>query len=392
MIDPLYNGILAILVVLWMLALRAGRLSRLVSGLKRFKIVLTALLWVGFLTFLIVFVTNFQYFDDIHDIDEAVETAVVSIDADINPYEEYVVPRFRGKYVPNPDWSFGPYNYMPLDLMTYYAVYKVAGDTGSPYWFVAVNLLFSGAALVILRRLVDIPWLPYIPFAGVVMLFYSFDNASLTLLLMVASIYALERSRWHPELLAIILMGMATMTKIYAAIPFIVLLFYLLQEKIALRDLQKIGEVVVATAICGVMALALMAPFGISSVMDAAIFFHTSEELRVGTSTGGTLLSEVAIDSQYFGLIAAAVVICAIAAGLFMRNVNDRVLLVISAFLMVSVKSSLAPLTVAGIFLVLRMRQLADERRLLHGSSPQSSLEDGGQVEAAPNPSPQRAE
>ena len=392
MIDPLYNGILVIVVVLWMLALRAGRISGLVSGLKRFKVVLTVLLWAGFLTFLIVFVTNFQYFDDIHDIDEAVETAVISLDSDINPYEEYVVPRFKSKYVPYPDWTLGPYNYMPLDLVTYYAVYTVAGEAGSPYWFVAVNLLFSGAALAVLRRIVEVPWLPYIPFAGIVMLFYSFDNASLTLLLMVASVYALERSRWHPELLAVILMGMAAMTKIYAAIPFLVLLLYLLQEKVALRDLQKFGEVVTATAICGVMALVLMAPFGISSVMDAAIFFHTSEELRLGTSTGGTLLSEIAIDSQYFGLIAAAVVVCAIAIGLFLRNVNDRVLLVILAFLTVSVKSSLAPLTVAGIFLVLRMRQLADEQLPEYESSSPSSLKDEGHVDKAPNPSLTRAE
>lgn len=392
MIDPLYNGILATLIVLWLLAHRTDRIGKLVSGLKRFGIVLTVLLWAAFLTFLIVFVTNFHYFDDIHDIDEAVETAVVSLDSGINPYEEYVVPRFKGKYVTDPDWAFGPYNYMPLDLLTYYGAYKVAGDAGSPYWFVAVNLLFCGAALLILRRLVDVPLLPYVPFAGIVMLFYSFDNASLTLLLMVSSVYVLERGRWHPEVFAIILMGMATLTKIYAALPFVVLLLYLLQEKVSMRDLQRLGEVVAATAICGVMALALMMPFGISSVMDAAIFFHTSEELRVGTSTGGTILSEIAIDSEYFGLIAMAVVLIAVVAGMFLRNMNDRVLMVIAAFLMVSVKSSLAPLTVAGIFLVLRMRQLHDEKHPTADSPAPSGMKGTNSLDDCPDSSNTRAE
>ncbi len=388
MIDPLYNGILAAVVILWLLAHRAGHIGRFVSVLKRFTIVLTVLLWVGFIVFAMVFVTNFQYFDDIHDIDEAVETAVVSLDSGINPYEEYVVPRFKGKYVPNPDWTLGPYNYMPLDLMTYYGAYKVAGDAGSPYWFVAVNMLFCGAALVILRRLVDVPWLPYVPFAGIVMLFYSFDNASLTLLLMIGSVYALERSRWHPEVLAILLMGMATLTKIYAAIPFLVLLLYLVQEKISIRDFQKLGEVVAATAVCGVMALVLMVPFGVTSVLDAAIFFHTSEELRVGTSTGGTLLSEVAIDSEYFGLIAAAIVVVAVFSSMFMRNMNDRVLLVTVAFLLVAVKSSLAPLTVAGIFLVLRLRQLHDSAH--PRTDPPSAPSPNGENSAAEGPKSSR--
>jgi hypothetical protein len=281
---------------------------------------------------------------------------------------------------------------MPLDLLTYYGAYKVAGDAGSPYWFVAVNLLFCGAALLILRRLVDVPLLPYVPFAGIVMLFYSFDNASLTLLLMVSSVYVLERGRWHPEVFAIILMGMATLTKIYAALPFVVLLLYLLQEKVSMRDLQRLGEVVAATAICGVMALALMMPFGISSVMDAAIFFHTSEELRVGTSTGGTILSEIAIDSEYFGLIAMAVVLIAVVAGMFLRNMNDRVLMVIAAFLMVSVKSSLAPLTVAGIFLVLRMRQLHDEKHPTADSPAPSGMKGTNSLDDCPDSSNTRAE
>jgi hypothetical protein len=65
-------------------------------------------------------------------------------------------------------------------------------------------------------------------------------------------------------------------------------------------------------------------------------------------------------------------------AGLWLRNLNDRVMLVIVTFLLIAVKSSLAPLTVAGVFLALRIRELADERAASlsrtdpHGSADES--------------------
>ena len=57
----------------------------------------------------------------------------------------------------------------------------------SPEWFVAANLVFAGLAMILLRDIMRSPWLPYVPIAVVVMLFYSMDNASLTLLFMTAS-------------------------------------------------------------------------------------------------------------------------------------------------------------------------------------------------------------
>ena len=45
-----------------------------------------------------------------------------------------------------------------------------------------------------------------------------------------------------------------------------------------------------------------------------------------------------------------------------LRSLNDRVLLAVTGFMLVVVKSSLAPLTVAGLFLILRLKELSDER------------------------------
>ena len=363
MIDLLYNGILAALVFLWVLGVRGAYVGKIVAALKKYIVPVSVLFWVVFIGFAAVFLTDFGYFDGIHDIDEAVEAAVTNYDAGINPYEEYVVPRFKSKYTPNVDWELGPYNYLPLDLLVYHASYKLIGSLGDPVWFVVTNLLFSGLAFLLLRRMTDAAWVAYVPMAGTVMLFYSFDNASLTLLLMVVAIYAHERSPRYPEALGIVIMALAVMTKVYAAIPFVVLMLYDIQMAARARNWLKLGQVGAAVGVGAAIGVLLILPFGMSSVLDAAVFFHTSEELRVGTSCGGTLLSEVALGSEYYSMISAGLVFASLVVGLRFSSLNDRVLLTVVVFLLVAVKSSLAPLTVAGVFLVLRMKELADERR-----------------------------
>lgn len=368
MIDIFYNGVLAAVVLIWVLSTRVNRFGRLIAILKRWSPALTVFLWAVFVVFAAWYVLDFGHFEEIHDIDEAVESAVVNVNIGINPYEDYVVPRFTSKYHPGVDWTLGPYNYMPLDLFTYVGAEAVLGSLDSPYWFVVANLIFSGLALLMLRDLVRAPWLIFLPIAGTVMLFYSMDNASLTLLFMTGSMFALNRMKWHPEALSLFIMALAVLTKIYAAIPFLVMLLFFLQSSASRRDWRKLSEAVVAAVASAAVAILVMLPFGISTVLDAAVFFHTSGESRIGTSAGGTLLSEIAFDSPYFALIGFCLTAAAVMIGLWARRLNDRVMMATVTFLLVAVKSSLAPLTVAGVFLALRMREKADERAMSVGS------------------------
>lgn len=372
MIDLLYNGILGAIVLLWVLSLRAKGMGNLIAVLKRWAPAITLCLWAVFVIFAVWYALNFDSFEDMHDIDDAVETAVLSANNGINPYEEFVVPRFKDKYYVGVGWALGPYNYMPVDLLTYIAVDSALGFLGAPLWFVVANMIFAGLAMCLLRDLTRTPWLPFIPLAGTVMLFYSMDNASLTLLLMTGSIYVLNRVENHAEALSLIIMGLAVLTKVYAAIPFLVMLLFFIQSSAVTRNWRRVIEIVLAACISGAVALLVMLPFGISNVLDAAVFFHTSESSRVGTSSGGTLLSELALGSPYFALIGVGLTVVAVALGLWARSLGDRVILVIVTFLLVAVKSSLAPLTVAGLFLALRMNEMADDRRSL-SSSPSSS-------------------
>jgi hypothetical protein len=367
LIDLFFTGILASIILIWVLGVRCHFIGRLATLFKRYMLIVSAVFWVGLIVFAVVFVVNFDYFDRIHDIDEAVQAAVSSYPNGINPYEEFVVPRFMGKYAPNVLWTMGPYNYLPFDLFVYVGFHEVLGwigSPGSPVWFVLTNLVLSGIAFVILRDMLKADWIVYAPIAGIVMLFYSFDNASLTLLLMVLSMFVYVRIQWHPGALAIVIMALATMTKVFAGIPLVVLVLFELQLGLKLRDWRRLGDTVVATACGAGIAILLMLPFGISTVLDAAVFFHASETLREGTSVGGTVLSEIMHESEYYSMVSAAIVFAVLVIGMRLRSLNDRVLLTITAFLMVAVKSSLAPLIVAGLFLMLRLKESADAKTL----------------------------
>lgn len=363
LIDIFYNGVLAILVALWILGTRPARVGSFVSALKKYRRVVAGLLWAVFIVFASCFVLYFDYFDEVHDIDEAVEGGAAAAADGLNPYVVPVVPRFMERYSENLTWSNGTYNYLPLDLIVYTAAREVFGFLGAPVWFVAVNLLFSAGAFYLFRELVRVRWLSYLPFAGIVMLFYAFDNASLTILLIVASMYCYKRLRSYPEAIAILLMTLAALTKAYAVFPLAVLVLFELQKAVASRNLVSFSRVAVASAMGAGICLAVILPFGFTEVLDSAVFFHASEDARVGTSFGGTLLAEVALDSDLFTYAAAAVVGLALVSSFLLRNMNDRVLLVIMAFMLVSVKSSQGTLTVAGIFLAIRLRELADARK-----------------------------
>ena len=379
MIDIFYNGIFAGILLLWVVGNRRAYMGRVVALLKRHLLPVSAVFWIVFIVFAFVFVTNFDYFERIHDIDDAVDEAVRSYEDGINPYVGDVIPRFKTRYVPGVEWTLGPYNYLPVDLFVYAGCYEALGWMGSPIWFVVTNLLFSGIAFVVLREMLDSAWIAYLPMAGIVMLFYSFDNASLTLLLMVLSMYAYTRTRWHPGAIAIILMALATLTKIFAAIPLVILVLFELQRSVTLRNWRKAAETIAASAIGAAVAVLVMLPFGIQNVLDSAVFFHTSEELRAGTSVGGTLLSEIALGSEYYSMISGAIVFASLVVGMRLRSLNDRVLLTTSFFLLVSVKSSLAPLVIAGLFLMLRLKEMSDARHSGQQSEPSRS-------EAAPDP------
>ena len=373
LLDPFYSGILAGIIALWLLGFRPPIATKLAAGLKKRRNLVSIAVWSIFFLFAAAYVLNFGYFEDIHDIDDAVDAGYHSLKNGINPYKDDVIPRFKEKYSAHPEFANGTYNYMPLDLLVYYTAGSLTSSLGKPLWFVLTNLIFAGAAFYILQRLLKVRWTSYLPAAGIVMLFYSFDNASLTLLLMISSLYARERLESRSELVSIFLMGLATLTKVYAAIPFAIMLLFDIESKARSRDWRKMTEPLGAAVISAVVGVVVMVPFGFSSVLNSAVLFHASAGSRIDTASGGTLLSELIANSQYFAVMSFAMVLIAVLVSFRFKNLNDRVLLVTAVFLLVSAKSSLAPLTVAGLFLVMRLR----DRALARKAKEKADLEKG---------------
>jgi uncharacterized membrane protein YhdT len=370
LLDIFYNGVLLSILLLWLLSERPKRFGRLLAFAKTHPTSLVLVLWTMFLSFAVAYCLCFDQLADTHDIPNAVDSAVLSQSGGVNPYSHDVVPRFEDRYTSHPSWSFGPYNYLALDLIVYYGIHSVAGGLGMPFWFVTANLMFSAAAFIILQDMVQVKWRFYAPIAGIAMLFYSFDNASLTFLLIVASMYLYSRLRSNNGIVATIVLGLAVMTKIYAIIPFVVFVLYELQLRAHLRDWRVFAKVSASVGVSGVIATGLMLPFGIDNVIKSAVLFHLSAEARVGTSSGGTFLSELPLSDHLSTIISVALVLVSVIAALRLKSLNNRMLLVSLVLLVVVSKSSQALLVVPGLFLVLRMREAYLARRAQRGEAP----------------------
>jgi len=370
LLDIFYNGVLLSILLLWLLSERPKRFGRLVSFARTHSTALVLVLWTLFLTFAVAYCLCFDQLADMHDIPNAVDSAVLSQSGGVNPYSHDVVPRFEGRYTSHPSWSLGPYNYLSLDLIVYYGIHALAGGLGMPFWFVAANLIFSAAAFIILQDMVQVKWRFYAPIAGISMLFFSFDNASLTFLLIVASMYLYSRLRSNNGIVATIVLGLAVMTKIYAIIPFVVFVLYELQLRAHFRDWRVFAKVSGSVGVSGVIATGLMLPFGIDNVIKSAVLFHLSAGARVGTSSGGTFLSELPLSDHLSTIISVALVLVSVIASLKLKSLNNRMLLVSLVLLVVVSKSSQALLVVPGLFLVLRMREAYLARRAQRGEAP----------------------
>lgn len=356
MLDIAYNGFLFFMLAMFLLGMfKVQGASRLTVWAKKHSRLVVGILWAAFISFIVAYLVFFNALDREHDIPEAVSAAVNGFDNGLNPYVDGVVPRFETHNGQEFTIAMGTYNYLPLDLLVYSGMHHILGIAGFPFWFVLSNLAFLAVAFYLLHELVPVKWASYLPFAGMVALFYSFDNCSLTILLMVMSVYVLTRLNWsYSAPLSVLLMGLAVMTKVYAAIPFAVLVIWLVQQEVRKRrpmEALKVFGGVGASLVAGVL---LILPFGFTDVLNSAVFFHLSASTRGGTESGGTVLAELAMNSAYYAYIALGAVVVAMIASLRLRDMYDRIMLVSFVFLMVVVKNSLSLVTIPGIFLAIR--------------------------------------
>ncbi len=366
MLDPMFNGFLFFMLAVWVAGMLNSKFMKRFTGslIRHGGMLAPSIAWVVFLAFCVSIIIWFSGFNGIHDIPTAVNAGVVDAVNSGNPYVDKVIPRFATQNGTGTNMDLGTYNYLPWDLLVYAGMHQMLGFLGFPVWFVVSNLLFWALAFGVFYEFMNTKLRGYIPFVSTCALFYSFDNAALTTLLMVGAVYALKKLRRDQAgYVALFLMAFAALTKVYAAIPFLVLFMWLLEEG---RRENRTGEplrLLGTGAACVLIGVLLMLPFGFWNVLDSAVFFHLSSATRVGTSVGGTVLAEIADSSPYFVYVEVSAIAASIVASLKLKNLNDRMMLVSIVFCLVSVRSSLSLLTVPGLFLGLRIREWMDAAR-----------------------------
>jgi len=370
MIDIVYNLLIIALVVVWMLKAQSQRVSTLSLWLKKHSIAVLVALWILFLLYVAYYVSNFDYLAERTDVDDAVDAAVVNMLNGTNPYKEPVVPRFRemghfsliGGGDREPTWSYGPYHYLPLDLIVYAGMHQLLGSVGLPLWFVLANVVFSSIGLYLLRGVLKSDWRYYVPVAGMVVLFLSLTNTSFTLLLICAAVRGREESLAQREYLSLVLFGLASLTKIFAFVPFAVLALYGMRSSISEKDWDRFGRILASLGICAGIAGLLLATFGPADVLNSTVFVWSAGSTSEDTPPiGGSLLGELIPDNEFYPLVSTGCVLAALVLSFRFRWPVDRVLLVSVVLLLVIAKSSYSPLLLTWLFLTLRIHDLSLE-------------------------------
>ena len=354
MLDIVFSLLLIALIAFWALYYRPGR-ERIVEILRQNRRFLLIALWSLFLSLLVFFASSYGYMADSHDIDNAVEAAAEHLYDGGNPYTDNVVPRFPEVYYSSPrPLVNGTYNYLPLDLYIYTAMWKALSFLGSPHWFVLANAIFSLIATALFWYSTKTDPKILIPVAGSVFIFFSFDNVCLTAALVVAGILFLKRGMgaYHGLLPALLFFGLASLTKTYAVVVLIVFLIMLVQVETAKRNARALLMTLATGAALIGLAIAISVPFGFGAVLDSTVFFHADPDLRINASVGGTPLYQVLGDSDLYFPISAALMFAALLLTLRFRSLMDRIMIAEIVFLSVLLKSTHSAPLVPAIFLL----------------------------------------
>ena len=370
MFDIVYNMVILGVVVVWLLGTRSGRASRWSRRGEKRLVPVAIVFWILLALVLAYYILSFNHIAATTDVDDAVQAAVTNFLHGGNPYREPVVPRFAqlGHYnvlLGNSEgagsvWSYGTYNYLPLDLLVYSFAYLGLHFLGSPLWFVLANVAFASVALFLVYRVIRPDWRYFAPVAGIVILCLSFNNTSLTLLFIAGGVYARQRSQTHKETMTVVLLVLATLTKAFAAIPLLAFVLYDIQTEISDKNRKKLFETSVVLGSLGACSLALVAFFGFSPVLDSTVLAYATGNTVESVPVGGTLLIGLIPGNQYYGLIAFVSVVTAIAIGLRFENAYDRVLLPMVMLVLVTSQMSYSPLSIAILYLVVYLEDLAD--------------------------------
>ncbi|MFQ5977946.1 MAG: hypothetical protein ACE5OZ_07455 [Candidatus Heimdallarchaeota archaeon] len=187
-----------------------------------------------------------------------------------NPYQgNHIYHRIEGG-----EAVYGNFNYLPLEIIPYYAAYSLAG-TWNATILVATNLFLNALACCILWSIFsEIDWTRKTPLLAIVLLFHINYTSGLTLIF-ISLFLALQGANDSPEPRFVIslVMGLGFLTKFFFGI---VAIFYV--WNLAMKGQFK--KLVLEFGLGVAIALVCILPFGLENVISATIFFQSELETR----------------------------------------------------------------------------------------------------------------
>lgn len=187
-----------------------------------------------------------------------------------NPYQgNHIYHRIEGGEV-----VYGNFNYLPLEIIPYYAAYSLVG-TWNTTILIATNLFLNALACCILWSFFsEIDWTKKVPLLAIVLLFHINYTSSLTLIF-ISLFLALQGADDGPEHNFVIglVMGLGFLTKFFFGI---IAIFY--GWNLATKG--QFRKLILEFGLGIAIALVCILPFGLENVISATIFFQGELETR----------------------------------------------------------------------------------------------------------------
>ncbi|PWI49210.1 hypothetical protein CEE45_02395 [Candidatus Heimdallarchaeota archaeon B3_Heim] len=333
------------------------------------------ILYVGIAITLILY-TAFRGIIFSGDITQGVITGARMLWEGKNPYVVAEVP--HAQPYPLPLRYDATYAYLPVDLLSY-ALFLgglnffssfIAG-TDIPVFLpgfnemgiLVTNLALMCVSIYLLKEILEIRWKQATVLGTFLFLILIWNNVCLAQTFFIAGWYFHKRDQTN---LVIFFWSLSMLSKYFAGIFIVAYIVEYLRK-------QEYVEVLIKSAIAGVLSIIVSLPFGILDVLNSTVFFYNTEERLLDGSFGGSIFSELILflklqDIIWLFTLIGFCIILIIAISL--KDLYQR--LVITSCLALFVITGISAQFLSFIMLILI---IAGQIRLFEGQKQYSSSE-----------------
>jgi hypothetical protein len=239
------------------------------------------LLWPTFLIGLYFGVDRLLYIDAHSEIIAVYRDVFTTLSSGANPYDCSCITHFD-EYRAH---KLGNFNYPPAEIWPYWFAARLAGTWNAIVLRSTLCVLHALACILLWLTFRDTQPRTRIAFFPVLLFFELRTNVALTLLVVAALVFVMERrSRsekpWHRPAIWV-LFGVGLITK-FLIIP---MFAAYISSQLQFRQARRFGDSVVDALVPVLVAMAALTPFGVSQVFQETITFNLFLKTRAPLTT-----------------------------------------------------------------------------------------------------------